>query len=228
MNSVWFLGDIHGATGILAQALLATDGPLIQVGDFGFAPETLEWIADRSFDRPVYLMDGNHEHHDLLPSLDPGLHRLAPNCWYVGRGTVAEIAGLRIGFMGGGCSIDKHLRQKRGWHWSELEIVTDEQVDALIAEVRRTGQIDLLVTHQPPESLIQAHFDPMDKVRLFGVPPDWVGAGSSLRLDRLWDALDRPPLISGHMHRRIFGDGYRMLDVNELFSIPARSRGQSC
>ena len=222
MSSLWFLGDIHGATNVLTQAVLATDGPLVQVGDFGFTPKTLEWLARQSFERPVYVIDGNHEHHDLLPSLAPGLYPVAPNVWYVGRGTVAHIAGLRIGFMGGGCSIDKHLRRKRGWHWSETEVVTDEQVDALIAEVARTGPLDLLVTHQPPESLIQQHFDPQDKVRYFGVSMDWVGAGSSLRLDRLWDALGRPPLISGHMHRRIAGDGYRMLDVNELYALPGR------
>ena len=222
MTSLWFLGDIHGVTNILAQALLASDGPLVQVGDFGFTSETLEWLRYQSFERPVYLMEGNHEYHDLLPSLTPGLYSIAPNAWYVGRGTVAEIAGTRIGFMGGGCSIDRHLREKRGWHWSELEVVTDEQVDALIAEVARTGPVDLLVTHQPPESLIQRHFDPQDKVRYFGVSEDWVGAGSSLRLDRLWDALGRPPLISGHMHRRVVGDGYRMLDVNELYALPGR------
>lgn len=172
MSSPWFLGDIHGAMGMLTQSLLATDGPIVQVGDFGFSRETLEWLEGRSFDRPVYLMDGNHEHHDLLPSLAPGLYELAHNCWYVGRGTVAAIAGMRIGFMGGGCSIDKHTRQRLGWHWSELEVVTDEQVDALIAEVACTGPLDLLVTHQPPESLIQQHFDPLDKVRLFGVSAD--------------------------------------------------------
>ena len=212
---MWFLGDIHGDVRVLEDARRQTTGPLIQVGDFGFSARTMAWLRSQSFDHPTYLMDGNHEVHSLVPFDAPGLHAIAPNCWIVGRGTVAEVDGVRVGFMGGACSIDKAMRLRLGANWSADEVVTDEQVDALIAG----GPVDLLVTHTPPESLILRHFDQMDKVRYFGVSADWVGAGSSLRVDRLWDALGRPPLICGHMHRAVDGDGYRMLGINELYQF---------
>ena len=225
---MWFLGDIHGDLHILEDARRKTTGPLIQVGDFGFSPRTLAWLRGQSFDHPTYLMEGNHEVHALVPFESPGFHNIAPNCWIVGRGTVADIDGIRVGFMGGACSIDKAARLSHGAHWSADEVVTDEQVDALIASVIASGPVELLVTHTPPESLIVRHFDRMDKVRYFGVSPDWVGAGSSLRVDRLWDALGRPPLVCGHMHRTVAGDGYRMLDINELYQFdPAAARGGS-
>ena len=53
-----------------------------------------------------------------------------------------------------------------------------------------------------------------------------VDAGSSLWLDYLWCMLGSPLLVCGHMHRAVQGEGYRMLNINELtvLDIPNRER----
>lgn len=183
---VVLLGDIHGAVEwalpIAAKAKGHASGPVpvIQVGDLGWHPArpllTPPW--------PVYWIDGNHDH---LPSLLR--HRepveVAPNWIYCPRGSSLTLDGRRIGFFGGGYSIDRATRTEgRSW-WPEEE-PTLEEAGNLIGE-----DIDLLVTHTPPRSVIEA----------MGIdrPADEV---ASEVVETVWRQLGRPSLVCGHMHER--------------------------
>lgn len=73
------IGDLHGrykrAT-LLYESLIAQIGPidlLIQVGDFGYFPNIYnspEW--EYEFDHPCWFVDGNHDNHRALRSLQEG------------------------------------------------------------------------------------------------------------------------------------------------------------
>jgi predicted phosphodiesterase len=211
-----FLGDIHGDVCRLERAERRARGyatALIQVGDFGFDDATLAWLEHQPFEVPVYLIDGNHEDHALLPLRASGAQLLGERAYFVPRGEVIHLDGRRVGFLGGADSVDKHLRLQRGLHWSAAEEVAEADCVKL-AIAAATDPLDLLVTHGPPQELIERHFDRMD-LRNFGLHPSWTSA-SALRLDDLWATLSRPYLLCGHMHRAVAGDNYRMLAVNEL------------
>jgi hypothetical protein len=180
------LGDLHdsirtGLTRALRYGIRgASDAAIVQVGD-------LCWHPDRpppALPAPlqVYFVDGNHDH---LPSLlchaDPT--EVAPGWIYCPRGSVLTLAGKRVGFLGGARSIDRETRI-RGETWWESEELS-------VAEARRLqGQtLDLLVTHTPPSSVIEA---------MGHEKPDQ----SSILVQRTWEVLGHPRLVCGHMHQR--------------------------
>jgi hypothetical protein len=210
-----FLGDVHGFVELVhnVAGLCAERGvtALIQVGDLGFTADAMTKIRTLEWPMPVILMDGNHEDFLVLPTMEPGLHELAPNCWYVGRGTVVEIDGRMLAFMGGADSIDKAYRLRSGMHWSGLEVITEDQ----IARLDHVQRVDLLVTPTPPQSVIDSQFSKHAKLS-YGVSWDWTGE-SAPRIDRLWERLGKPPVISGHMHETRVGDNFRILAECELW-----------
>jgi hypothetical protein len=179
------LGDLHnsirmGLTLALRYAVRGAPNPVfVQVGD-------LCWHPDRpppALPEPlkVYFIDGNHDH---LPSLlchaEPT--EVAPGWIYCPRGSVLGLDGRRVGFLGGARSIDREFRVKDETWW--------ESEDLRVAEARRLKgqQLDLLVTHSPPSSVI----------RVMGLEPD----PTSVLVQLTWKELGRPRLVCGHMHER--------------------------
>lgn len=243
-----FLGDIHGDVRVLSRAYLTAQElgceALIQVGDFGWCAAMEKALREAPWlgDMPVYAIDGNHEDFDWMDGLRlnsrPAPWRVGRSVYHVGRGDLLEIGGIRIGFMGGAGSIDKKWRVSddkisghKSWFWQEE--ITDEQ----LARADAWGQVDLLVTHTPPRSIINAYFDPRQKL-MFDVPITWQDESSG-KIDQLWERLGYPPIICGHMHAPVNarpmlkGIGglepvtetgeVKILDVNEmLFLDPGR------
>lgn len=210
-----FIGDIHGEFWAL-EAILARlpECPVIQVGDFGIWP----WTRERwSTTRPVYFVDGNHDH---IPSLS--IHGTEPTeVWpgaiYVPRGVVLTLDGKRVLFCGGSKSVDR-ARRVRGSSqhgWFEDEQLSDED----IARACAVGSVDVMVTHAPPDSVIRRNFHP-DGLRSFGHDPDKWQDESALGIERIWEAVGRPPLICGHMHRSVTDGPVRILDINEVWTMP--------
>jgi hypothetical protein len=197
------LGDVHcaweWAFQLVAKARGYTPGPVpvIQVGDLGWHPRRPPPPAPW----PIHWIEGNHDH---LPSLlwlsEPSM--LAHNWIYCPRGTVLELDGRQVGFCGGARSIDRAVRVEGESWWPEEEPIWDE------ARGFRGKDVDLLVTHSPPASVVRAmgiDYDPEE--RASGV------------VEHLWAFLDRPSVVCGHMHRRfrlgnvlVLGD----LDVETL------------
>ncbi len=220
---ILLLGDIHGNASILSQALgIAKESnamAIVQLGDFGLLPDNETWFRQNIINAhiPVYFIDGNHDDCKRWVKYDK-VTRVWDDCelYYVPRGTVMELDRRTIAFMGGASSIDKKLRLENNMHWDADENISDEQITRL-SKNSKHKTIDILLTHCPPHSIIQKHFDPLNKL-WFGVGVDWVDP-NQLIIEDIWKRLGYPPVYSGHMHKRIQGPNYRILNINELLAV---------
>jgi hypothetical protein len=211
------VGDVHGNAYVLAHLVRVAKEmgavAVIQVGDIGWYPSTKRSFIIQTWELPTYCVDGNHEDHDDLAQWNE-VSELAKNFFYVPRGTVMEIAGRKIGFLGGAASVDKAYRLKMGLHWSEKELITAEDV----AKFDGVDKVDMLVTHTPPQQTIDRHFDPNDLVRYFGLSILWRDPSAGY-VDALWKRLGKPPLYCGHMHRSVTDESVRILNIEELILV---------
>lgn len=210
MTTLAFLGDIHGNLRRLhraaAQAADAGASALFQVGDCGWS---LRWER-QDFPLPVYWIDGNHETWPALQLLLDAEQpvRLSESFTYVPRGLVVDVGGIRVGCLGGASSVDAAWQRRLGV-WNACETLRPAQATRLV------GPVDVLVTHTPPQVVIDAYFDPRDLQRFFGLDPSWRDPSATL-VERTWERLGNPPLYCGHMHRAITHDAIRLLDCDEL------------
>jgi hypothetical protein len=124
-----------------------------------------------------------------------------------------ELDGRTIAFMGGAASIDKDYRLRQNMHWDENENITPDQVARLLKNAEGK-QIDLFITHCPPNSVIEENFDNSNKL-YFGVGLDWTDPNQQI-IEDLWHKMGTPIIFSGHMHRSVVGLNYRILDIDEL------------
>lgn len=181
------LGDVEGATHVAMPIIAKAKGwqpgpvPILQVGDLGWHPDR----PPRRPPWPIHFIEGNHDH---LPSLlryaKPT--EVAPGWIYCPRGSVLEIDGRTVGFLGGARSIDRRVREE-GVSWWPEEEPTREDAERLMGR----EDIDLLVTHSPPASVVAA----------MGKTPT-EGERTSAIIEDLWRSLGRPSLVCGHMHHR--------------------------
>ena len=234
---ITLLGDIHGDIGVLKfaidRAVEKGSAALIQVGDFGLfyrngINEGFHRVCKKS-PIPVYFIDGNHDDCTRWIT-NKKVHQVWKdvNLFYAPRGSVIELDGRRIAFMGGAASIDKKTRIQLGWHWDEEENIRPHQVKRLWENVG-DNPVDMLITHCPPASVIDRHFDPRNKLR-FGVGLDWIDP-NQLIIQEVWEKLGYPPVYSGHMHGTVLGYEmsvfeigkskglYRILDINECVEV---------
>lgn len=211
------LGDVHcnwAVINMLSEMKFAQKiDAVIQVGDFGFYPDALDMHWKKP-PFPVYAIDGNHEHFPMLRGIDR-VTEIKPNLFFVPRGTILELAGYRIGLCGGGESVDKAWRREN-YDWFADERVTHEQIERLYG-----SNIDFLVTHVPPRSLIDKAFPPIN-LESWGLPHGWVDV-SAVTIEYLWNQLNQPPMFCGHMHHSVDGSKYgmkvRILNIDEIHWI---------
>lgn len=222
MTKVMALGDTHGDRGFTRDAIrwaAANDVDLIvQVGDFGFWPRLnngqkfLNDVGKLSVELhvPFYFIDGNHEDHDMLDTLQAedgfcsyGKYPIT----FIKRGTRWEWGGKTFGAFGGAYSIDRIQRIKfsyaYGWFPQE---VPDESV------IPDLGKVDVLFTHDAPI-----------------VPPGMCGTGnfksdpqSQASQRAVYEAMSaaKPSLlIHGHWHHnelyKVHGVTVQALDMNQ-------------
>lgn len=234
---ITLLGDIHGDIGVLKfaidRAVEKGSSALIQVGDFGLffrngINEGFHRVCKKS-PIPIYFVDGNHDDHPRW-MVHKKVHQVWKdvNLFFVPRGMVLEIDNRQIAFMGGAASIDKKLRLQMGWQWHEDENIAPYQVKRFLQNVKDKS-VDMFITHCPPGSVIERHFDPRNKLK-FGVGLDWIDPNQAI-IDDLWEKIGFPPIYSGHMHgsvkgfdMRVFTIGehkglYTILDINECIEV---------
>lgn len=216
---IYFIGDIHGEFEVLNKLLekIPESATVIQVGDYGLWPGHPRKPKPRVNPiRPVHFIDGNHEYFPWLRR-SRGLTEIRPNSIYIPRGTVLEIEGKRIGFLGGADSIDKAWRTA-GIDWFPDERITHDDGMRLLDAVGDTP-LDILVTHTPPVSvvdmLIARHGGAGSKSY-----PEFNGGARAV--EALWEALGRPLNISGHMHpERVVRYGKCVvLPINGVVALP--------
>jgi len=221
---IMFVGDLHGSfvilralidrvlkdNGYLAGCVSRGGGKssalkIIQVGDFGWYPYLLKEWTTLPF--PVYAIEGNHEYYPMLTDFTH-VTEVKPNLWYIPRGTVKNIDGYDIGFMGGAHSVDRYQRRE-GFDWWPEEEVTEENIKKLANK-----KVDILVTHVPPYNVIQRNWGKINH-RSWHLPYNWVDE-SSRRIEKMWGDMGMPPMICGHMHGSATDGNCRVLDINEL------------
>ena len=102
----------------------------------------------------LFFCDGNHEDFSEERGLYPDAPfpiRLSNHVTYMPRGTVLELHGYRVGFLGGGASVDREWRTS-GVDWWPQERMSEEQID----RAKQMGQLDLLVTHETTPAVFDA------------------------------------------------------------------------
>jgi hypothetical protein len=222
---ILLLGDIHGNIGALRDAIeMAVEAgavAVIQVGDFGLFPKHGRdagfYKVCKSSPIPVYFIEGNHDDCQRWVQLTE-VTRVwhDANLFYVPRGTVMEVDGRTIAFMGGAASIDKNIRLQEGWHWDEYENIAPQEVLRLFNNAEGK-KIDMLITHDVPTSVCKAHFDDSGKL-FFGVGKDWHDVNMDV-IEKIWENLGKPKIYSGHMHRSVIGPDYRILNIDEKLLV---------
>ncbi len=210
------VGDIHGEfrffRELITRVPLPSDVVFIQLGDFGYYPHLMEYWP-KNFPNKVYFFDGNHEHFPSLPTGDE-IVEMNTNLFYIPRGYILELEGLKIGIMGGGESLD-YRNRKEGIDWFPQERVQLRDINKL-----RNKKVDILLTHTPPASVIAGHFSKIN-TNYWGLPSDYEDISSD-RIESLWKNMNYPPLYCGHMHTSIIGPNYRILDINEVVQLTGK------
>lgn len=201
-----FAGDWHMAEHWPARAVHHAKergaGRILHAGDFGylFYPRFLRPLSRALEEAGLDLLfvDGNHDNHRYLaklPTWPNGLKEVAPNIWYVPRGTRWVWDGIRFLGLGGAHSVDRIQRLRTGDAWWPEETITDEQAAAAAAG----GGADVMLTHDCPS----------------GVPIPGLDSGASWwpvheiaaadthrrQLRTVVDAVRPTTLWHGHYHR---------------------------
>ncbi|MDR1927295.1 MAG: metallophosphoesterase [Oscillospiraceae bacterium] len=161
---IYFTGDTHGDLGRFSQPgmrKLKKGDTLIICGDFGFLwdgskveKSILKKLGKKSYN--VCFVDGAHENFELLQEYPVAewnggkVHQLGGRLFHLMRGQIYTIEGKTIFAMGGGVSPDEEFRSEdeNRMHW---QIPSREELRAATAALEAVnGQVDYIVTHEPP------------------------------------------------------------------------------
>lgn len=171
MSKILYAGDIHGSAAdlqkILDYAFTSNVDAVVQVGDFGFfwpndrTPAMDKFIAERinNWKIPVYTCGGNHDNWNFILEkermlLSAGFPREAfeiipgSGIFYVPRGSIVSIAGIKHLFIGGAESTDKEYRKPNISWWSDEEPNQDDF--KLFAKNLNEEQPEVIISHDAP------------------------------------------------------------------------------
>jgi len=142
---ILMIGDLHGRWDCL-NILINKKQPdiIISTGDFGYWPKfpnNVEKIKNKN--TKIYFCDGNHEDHWSLRKLKD--NEVAPNVFYMKRGSVMEICKKTFMFFGGAYSIDRSERTI-GVDWFPEEEISNEEIKQLDMDLK----IDIMISHTCP------------------------------------------------------------------------------
>ena len=134
---------------------------LLVCGDFGFIwngteSERKELLKLEKFACNILFVEGTHDNLDALSEF-PMEHfrggmvrRLAKNVFWLQRGNIYDIDGVKIFAFGGGESYDADEREE-GVNWWRNELATVEEIDVAKAALQKAGNcVDIVLTHQDP------------------------------------------------------------------------------
>lgn len=227
MSKILLLGDSHGNLDdiekIQEQSLKKMpDVKLaIQVGDFGFYQLAFnKWMSHRNligkkdnYKLPMktFVIDGNHEDHEWLHSLDKKELEEKFNIFFKPRGSIEIIDGATICFLGGAVNVDRNQFgsiDKRTTNYP-LRIEVAEALE----KFNPLENIDLMVTHSCPHSIgIGMAGAPIfnESIEKFchkkGHSTGDINDCGEGALRRLWYGLEKKPSnwVYGHFHTKHF------------------------
>lgn len=207
-------GDCHGHLDYLRFAMHRSklqfpDIELcIQVGDFGFYPSVIEGhLRNVGFPYKLIALDGNHENHTYLQKHFDHEFAASRNLFHVPRGTVQEIGGRKIGFLGGAMNVDRAQEGKT--KLGTQNFISKQNVKDALEEFNK-HDLDMMITHSCPHGIgvgMSGHefFLPTIKKHILIPyslePTDILDCGEHALKD-LWDGLVNKPKkwIYGHFH----------------------------
>lgn len=167
---IYYAGDIHGRPNDLGRISMSAKAKkitaIVQVGDFGCLwPNNISLKFDEHLRKragknevPIYTCGGNHENWDTFLRMqvdqgDPDLVELFPGSkvYYVRRGSVITIDGIKHAFYGGAESTDVVWRTE-GVSWWRDETPTKEDTERFYDNLNK-HKPEVVVTHDCPTRL---------------------------------------------------------------------------
>lgn len=201
---VLFVGDVHTNKHFLTEfyELAEEKGAerIIQVGDFGWWPRmpTGERFLDAASslatktDIPLIFVDGNHEDHNQLPHDAAMMQELKPGLFYLPRGVITTLDGVRILGHGGAISVDQ------GWRTEHIDWFRSETADYVAFNKSLAAKhVDVVIAHDVPTGV--------DLDLTFPVTEN-IEAQCIRHRDgmlQILEALDPKLWVAGHYHQRI-------------------------
>ncbi len=184
-----------------AQLNMSKSDYLIICGDFGgvWYPDAehakyLERLDSANF--TTLWVDGNHENFDMLKEYPVSewnggkVQYIKPSVIHLMRGQVFDTGGVTLFTMGGGYSIDKHLRIPTISWWPEEMPSNEEYAEALSNLKKHNNKVDYIITHTASASIVSKFYYP--------------GANHELKLNMFFEKLEK--LVEykhwyfGHIH----------------------------
>lgn len=208
------VGDVHGDgqffASICRTAKKKNCDAIVQVGDWGFWEHTkdgvafLKWVERQLNEKQIdcFWLDGNHENHDLLREkygpggshhnpTPEGFWKIRERLFYLPRGIRWNWAGIDFMALGGADSIDKPYRT-RYVSWWPSELISDGDVEF----ASRPGNVDVMFTHDAPESVIVPFIRAMEKDQFH------LSRMNRIKLAEVVRTVKPKYLIHGHYHYR--------------------------
>lgn len=187
-------GDVHGEFGYLNQLINRTKpDQIICCGDFGYWPrvDAIPKLSTIKLQGAKWLRwcDGNHEDHWSLR--DRTTDELAPNIFYMPRGSTYTLDdGRTIMFFGGADSIDKYYRTV-GYDWFPEEVIRYADFENL-----PECDVDIFITHTCPNALKNDMLRHDERKK---------NDPSNAALSELWNIYKPSLWFFGHWHKYVEG-----------------------
>ena len=161
---VFITGDKHGTFtplfGLAEKTVLYESDILIIAGDAGYVwnksyknnIDSLQQI----FPGQIAFIDGNHENHALLNSMEVSIwnggkvHLAGKRIIHLMRGEIYSIYGRNYFTFGGARSVDKDRRVEGESWWSEEEPTKAEIEYGKDKLLKNLSDIDYVITHETP------------------------------------------------------------------------------
>jgi len=227
MSTIYITGDIHGENDIFRLSskrfpegkLLTKDDFVIIAGDFGVLwnnmPDNnerylIKWLNDKPW--TTLFIDGNHENFDRLNSLpleskfNGTVGCVSESIYHLKRGEIYTINDKTFFCFGGAHSWDREYRTLGLSFWEE-EVPNYEEMDYGLSNLEKHDyNIDYIITHTMPKSLIQ--------IVGFSKAPDGKEDPTTKYLDHIANSATYKKWYFGHMHidldfgkfRALYGD----------------------
>lgn len=132
--------------------IIAGDAGYVWNEDYSYGIETLQQI----FPGTIVFIDGNHENHALLNSLEicqwngGKAHQVGDRVYHLMRGEIYSIYGNNFFTFGGARSIDKDRREEGISWWKEEEPSSEEIEYGRKQLLENYSNIDYVITHETP------------------------------------------------------------------------------
>lgn len=237
MNRLFFIGDVHGKFHALKlvfdriRRVLSEfeTAQVVILGDIGLFIENdrdiLNKIIDSSPSLSVTRIPGNHDNPKLFSKISQNNPKLFPRFSQIQhsyRFLNVYNQDVHISLLGGGHSVDKHLRTE-GKDWFSEEIPNPEEVDNFFNCICERDEVKIFATHECPDYVVKRMYpgqgpdDKFDGITPYESPLALMFNGF---IDMNDDVLPRYWLY-GHHHRSYTTElyGVEFICLDELQCI---------